>query len=574
MAKNKRQPYAVYNEAGMQTSAESWGTGRAVARIPRVGGGGTHRSGQATGSNAARGGWMYSPTKVWRRWFVKVNQNQKRFATASALAATAIPSLLLARGHRVEQLEEVPLVVSDAAQDLKKTKEALALLQAVNAYPDVVKVSNSRKVRAGQGKLRNRRYKQRRGPLVVYNEDNGIVKAFRNLPGVELVSVHRLNLLQLAPGGHVGRFCIWTESAFKQLDTVFGTHDKPSEEKKGFRLPTAKIAQTDVTRIINSTEIQSAVRPVKSEARIKRPFTQKKNPLKNRGVLFRLNPTPNAGKKELLTDFLIRLYSVYVDLQFAYLEINPLVCTDDGLISYLDMAAKLDQTADFICGPKWSVARDPAVYSDKAAAVSKPAAKGEERGPPMVWPAPFGRDLTKEEAYIAKLDSGTGASLKLTVLNPTGRIWTMVAGGGASVVYSDAIAAHGFAHELANYGEYSGAPSEGQTYEYAKTLLDLMTRGDVNPQGKLLIIGGGIANFTNVASTFKGIIRALKQYKQALAHYGVKIFVRRGGPNYQEGLQAMRLLGEDLGVTIEVFGPDTHITDIVPWPWAQEARGD
>ena len=88
----------------------------------------------------------------------------------------------------------------------------------------------------------------------------------------------------------------------------------------------------------------------------------------------------------------------------------------------------------------------------------------------QVWPAPFGRDLTKEEAYIQKLDGSTGASLKLTVLNPEGRVWTMVAGGGASVVYSDAIAAHGFAHELANYGEYSGAPSEGQTYEYAKTI--------------------------------------------------------------------------------------------------------
>lgn len=88
----------------------------------------------------------------------------------------------------------------------------------------------------------------------------------------------------------------------------------------------------------------------------------------------------------------------------------------------------------------------------------------------MVWPAPFGRDLTKEEAYIQKLDGSTGASLKLTVLNPEGRVWTMVAGGGASVVYSDAIAAHGFAHELANYGEYSGAPTEGQTYEYAKTI--------------------------------------------------------------------------------------------------------
>lgn len=290
MAKNRRQPYGVYVDAGRENSAVSWGTGRAVARIPRVGGGGTHRSGQAAGSNAARGAWMYSPTKVWRRWFVKINQAQRRYATTSALAATAMPSLLLARGHRVEQIEEVPLVVSDAAQSLTKTKEAVALLQAVKAYPDVVKVSNSRKVRAGVGKSRNRRHKQRRGPLVIYNEDKGIVKAFRNLPGVELVSVHRLNLLQLAPGGHVGRFCIWTESAFKALDTEFGTYEKPSEVKKGFKLPTAKISQPDVTRIINSSEIQSAVRPVKSAAVTKRPFTQKKNPLKNRGVLFRLNP--------------------------------------------------------------------------------------------------------------------------------------------------------------------------------------------------------------------------------------------------------------------------------------------
>ena len=182
----------------------------------------------------------------------------------------------------------------------------------------------------------------------------------------------------------------------------------------------------------------------------------------------------------------------------------------------------------------------------------------------MVWPAPFGRELTAEEAYISKLDAGTGASLKLTVLNAAGRIWTMVAGGGASVVYSDAIAAHGFAHELANYGEYSGAPTETQTFEYAKTLLDLMTRGEPHPDGKLLIIGGGIANFTNVAATFKGIIRALKQFKPLLVKHQVRIFVRRGGPNYQEGLRAMRLLGEELGVPIQVYGPETHITDIVP----------
>lgn len=268
-----------------------------------------------------------------------------------------------------------------------------------------------------------------------------------------------------------------------------------------------------------------------------------------------------ASKQEILTDFLVRLYSVYVHLHFAYLEINPLVCTEEGTIAYLDMAAKLDQTAEYLCGPSWAIARDPAIVKGTSTDI---AVKGEERGPPMFWPAPFGRDLTKEEAYIAKLDSGTGASLKLTVLNATGRIWTMVAGGGASVVYADAIAAHGFAHELANYGEYSGAPTETQTYEYASTLLDLMTRGTVHPNGKILIIGGGIANFTNVAATFKGIIRALKEYQTQLIDHHVQIFVRRGGPNYQEGLKNMRLLGDNLGVPIAVFGPETHITDIVP----------
>ncbi|KLO16149.1 ATP citrate lyase isoform 2 [Schizopora paradoxa] len=278
-----------------------------------------------------------------------------------------------------------------------------------------------------------------------------------------------------------------------------------------------------------------------------------------------LTNVTDKKKKETLVDFITRLYAVYVDLHFAYLEINPLICLDgvnggEPIVQFLDMAAKLDQTAESICGPKWAIARDVSIGD-----VSKGSkVVGADRGPPMVWPAPFGRQLTREEAYIQKLDGSTGASLKLTVLNPEGRVWTMVAGGGASVVYSDAIAAHGFAHELANYGEYSGAPTEGQTYEYAKTLIDLMTRGTPNADGKILIIGGGIANFTNVAATFKGIIRALKEYKASLIAHNVRIFVRRGGPNYQEGLKAMRLLGESLGVPIKVYGPDTHITEIVP----------
>ena len=94
---------------------------------------------------------------------------------------------------------------------------------------------DSRKLRAGKGKMRNRRFTMRKGPLVVYKTDNGITRAFRNIPGVDLVCVDRLNLLQLAPGGHLGRFCIWTQSAFESLDDIFGTFRKVSTVKSGYK---------------------------------------------------------------------------------------------------------------------------------------------------------------------------------------------------------------------------------------------------------------------------------------------------------------------------------------------------
>ncbi|KAI8319052.1 hypothetical protein GQ54DRAFT_318733 [Martensiomyces pterosporus] len=289
MAKNRRQPYAAKQQAGEETSAESWGTGRAVARIPRVSGGGTHRAGQAAFGNMTRGGRMFAPNKVWRKWHVRTNLNQKRYATASAVAATGVTALVSGRGHRIGSIEEVPLVVSAEAESLNKTKEATQLLKALKAYADVAKVSNTRSIRAGRGKLRNRRHRQRRGPLVVYAQDNGITHAFRNLPGVELVDVTRLNLLQLAPGGHLGRFVIWTQPAFEALDKVFGTQAEASEQKKGYTLPAPLISNPDVSRIIASDEVQAVVRPAGSRF-TKRPFTQKKNPLRNTQVLVRLNP--------------------------------------------------------------------------------------------------------------------------------------------------------------------------------------------------------------------------------------------------------------------------------------------
>ncbi|CAL8470058.1 g9600 [Coccomyxa elongata] len=299
LAKNKRQAYAVSVKAGHQTSAESWGTGRAVSRIPRVPGGGTHRAGQGAFGNMCRGGRMFAPTKTWRRWHRKISINQKRYAVVSALAASAVPSLVLARGHRIEQVPEIPLVVDDGVETYTKTRKALELLEKLGASPDVEKARASRNLRRGKGKMRNRRYVTRKGPLVVYSGDSGISRAFRNIPGVELQSVESLNLLQLAPGGHLGRFIIWTKSAFDKLDDIFGTTEEASKQKKGYKLPRQQMTNADLTRLINSDEIQSIVRPPKT-GRTNVPL--KKNPLKNLGALLKLNPyAKTARRAELLT---------------------------------------------------------------------------------------------------------------------------------------------------------------------------------------------------------------------------------------------------------------------------------
>ena len=169
MNKNRRQGQAVKYNAGMRHSAESWGTGRAVARIPRVSGSGTQRSGQAAFGNMCRKGRMFAPLRIWRRWHRRTNLKQKRFAMATAIAASAILPLVQARGHRVDKTPEFPLVVDNKAEAIERTKEAVRFLKAVGAYPDVKKVVDTIRVRAGRGKIRNRRYRTRRGPLVVYS---------------------------------------------------------------------------------------------------------------------------------------------------------------------------------------------------------------------------------------------------------------------------------------------------------------------------------------------------------------------------------------------------------------------
>jgi len=295
MSKNKRQAYALSPKAGYGTAAESWGTGRAVARIPRVPGGGTHRAGQAAFGNMCRGGGMFSPTKAWRRWHRRVNVTMKRHAVATALAASTIPPLVMARGHRIGEVNELPLVISSDAEKITKTKDAVQLLSSLGCDEELDKVNASRKARGGVAKLRNRKYTMRRGPLVVYEKDDGIVRAFRNIPGIDTACVDRLNLLKLAPGGNFGRFVIWTEGAFKKLNDIYGTYKSGAPGKKGYRLPRAQMENADIARIINSSEIQSVVKP-KLEGPIR--FGRKKNPLKNAQVMENLNPGVKDVKKE------------------------------------------------------------------------------------------------------------------------------------------------------------------------------------------------------------------------------------------------------------------------------------
>jgi large subunit ribosomal protein L4e len=139
--------------------------------------------------------------------------------------------------------------------------------------------------------------------LIVYNPEvdgKEIVRAFRNIAGVETYSVFALNLLQLAPGGHLGRFIIWTSSAFAALDEIYGSTTTPSALKKDFLLPSPVVHQADIGRLINSSEIQSVIRAAKGAAKTKRAGVQKKNPLVNKQVLLRLNPYAAAFSKEKL----------------------------------------------------------------------------------------------------------------------------------------------------------------------------------------------------------------------------------------------------------------------------------
>merc|ERR550537_1191568 len=300
IALNSRIPHAPKRGAGFGTAAESWGTGRAVARIPRVPGGGTHRAGQGAFGNMCRGGPMSHPIMLYRRWGRKVPKREKRNAVCSSIAAACIPALVMAHGHKIDQVPEVPLVVTDNVMEKSKTREVKEMLRKLGCAEKLEKVNKSIKQRAGKGKLRNRRWRRKKGVLIVYHSDGPpppLLKGARNLQGCEVQNAARLNLLDIAPGGIMGRFIIWTEGAFNHLKTMY----EGENAKKRYHLRTDVLTNADVQAIINSEAVQSVLRPKITVPKYSR---RKANPIANVEYRKFLDPTYQSEElKELRKTF-------------------------------------------------------------------------------------------------------------------------------------------------------------------------------------------------------------------------------------------------------------------------------
>ncbi len=215
---NRRQPQGRDPMAGKRTTAESRGVGLGIARIPRIKG----PVGRGALAPGTVGGRMAHPPTSEKKIVRRIPKKEKRLALFSAIAAAASKKIVASRGHSIEDVPQIPLVVTDDLEELKRTKEVEEALIRLGVLSDIYRVRESRKIRAGKGKLRGRKIKQAVGPLIVVAENKGILEAARNIPGVDVTNVKSLNVEMLAPGTHPGRLTIWTKKAIEKLNEFYG----------------------------------------------------------------------------------------------------------------------------------------------------------------------------------------------------------------------------------------------------------------------------------------------------------------------------------------------------------------
>jgi large subunit ribosomal protein L4e len=212
------QPQGRDPMAGKRTTAESRGTGLAMARVPRMKGGG----GRAAFAPSTVKGRQPHPPRVEKKILKSIPKKEAKLALISAIAATAQKETVASRGHKVEGVLQIPLIVDDAIEGLTKAKEVEETLTNLGVIQDMTRVRDSRKIRAGKGKRRGRKMKQAVGPLIVVVENKGLANAASNVPGVEVTTIANLNTEMLAPGTHPGRLTVWTNGAIEKLNTLYG----------------------------------------------------------------------------------------------------------------------------------------------------------------------------------------------------------------------------------------------------------------------------------------------------------------------------------------------------------------
>ena len=205
----RRQPHGSYPFAGICSSAVGWGSGRGASHVPRL-----KNGSRAAKVPQAKGGREAHPPVTAKVLVKEINQKEKQKAFRSAVAASIHADLISGRGHTFAG--EVPLIFEDKFETLGRTQDVISALTSIGVYSDVERAKDSRKVRAGKGKLRGRRYKQRKSLLIVTSGPE--FRAARNLAGVDVVTVDQLNVEHLAPGMHAGRLTVWTESAVTRLE--------------------------------------------------------------------------------------------------------------------------------------------------------------------------------------------------------------------------------------------------------------------------------------------------------------------------------------------------------------------
>ena len=220
---NKRQPYGADSRAGMEYSATisrrrrdyRGAYGKGISRVPRkvMVRRGTQFIWTGAVISGTVGGRRAHPPKSIKKWSQKINKNERRKAIRSAIAATIDKELVNKRGHKAENVQ----LIVEKLEDIKKTKDVLSLLNKLGLEKELER-TNKRRIRAGKGKTRGRKYKTSKGPLIVIEKNSPILKAASNILGVEVCIIDSLNTELLAPGTEPGRLTIWSQAAIEKLE--------------------------------------------------------------------------------------------------------------------------------------------------------------------------------------------------------------------------------------------------------------------------------------------------------------------------------------------------------------------